>query len=210
VTDRGYSGISPTSDEELLARQSALQAEAREVLAGLNLAALVADIGPLLVTGSFVSGLMCWRELDVMVCVGDDFSPQDVVRLLQRIVARTGATAVEYHDERGPRCVTGQLRDERYHVPFTVRRAGHCWRIDLTLWLHDPHVNVTRWHEDLRERITAEQRGAVLRIKDVWRRRPAYPDQVGGLDIYTAVVDDGVRSPCQFATWLASRGLPAT
>ena len=210
VTDRGCSGMSSASDEELLARQSALQAEAQEVLAGLDLAALVADIGPLVVTGSFVSGLMCWRELDVMVCVGDHFSPREVLRLLQRIVARTGATALEYSDERGPRCVTGQVRDERYHVPFMVEWAGCCWRIDLTLWLHDPHVNVTRWHEDLRERITAEQRGAVLRIKDVWHRRPAYPDQVGGLDIYTAVVDDGVRTPRQFATWLASRGLPAT
>ena len=84
VTDRVCSGMSSASDEELLARQSALQAEAREVLAGLNLAALVADIGPLAVTGSFVSGLMCRRELDVMVCVGDDFSPRDVLRLLQQ------------------------------------------------------------------------------------------------------------------------------
>ena len=198
----------PASDEELLARQSALHEEARKVLAELDLAALVADIGPLLVTGSFVSGLMCWRELDVMVLAGDDFSPQDVLRLLPRIVERTGATALEYHDERGPRCVTGQVRDERYHVPFTVDWAGRCWRIDLTLWLHDPHLNVTRWHEELRGRITAEQRSAVLRIKDVWHRRPTYPDQVGGLDIYTAVIDDGVRTPSQFASWLTSHGLP--
>ena len=90
MTDRGRSGISSASDEELLPRQSALQAEARKVLGWVNLAALVAGVGPLLVTGSFVSGLMGWRELDVMVCVGDDFSPQDVLRLRQRIVARTG------------------------------------------------------------------------------------------------------------------------
>ena len=201
---------SPASDEELSARQSALQDEAREVLAELDLAALVADIGPLLVTGSFVSGLMCWRELDVMVLAGSDFPPQDVLRLLQRIVGQLGVTVLEYHDERGPRCETGQVRDERYHVPFTVDRAGQCWRIDLTLWLHDLHLNVTRWHEDLRESITADQRSAVLRIKDVWHRRPAYPDQVGGLDIYTAVIEDGVRTPRQFATWLAQRGLPDT
>ena len=48
--------MSLASDEELLARQSALQDEARQVLAGLDVAALVADVGPLLVTGSFVSG----------------------------------------------------------------------------------------------------------------------------------------------------------
>jgi len=200
--------MSLASDEDLLARQCALQEEARQVLAGLDLAALVADIGPLLVAGSFVSGLMCWRELDVMVLAGGDFSPQDVLRLLARIVGQTGATSLEYHDERGPRCVTGQVRDERYHVPFTVDRAGQSWRIDLTLWLHDPHLNVTRWHEELCERITAEQRCAVLRIKDAWHRRPTYPDQVGGLDIYTAVLEDDVRTPRQFATWLASHGLP--
>ncbi len=202
--------MSPASDEELLARQYALQAEAGEVLAGLDLAALVADLGPPLVTGSFVSGLMCWREVDVMVLAGSDFSPQDVLRLLTRIVARAGVTALEYRDERGPWCATGQVRDERYHVPVTVNQAGRAWRIDLTLWLHDPHLDVTRWHEELRERITAEQRSAVLRIKDVWHRRPAYPHQVGGLDIYTAVIEDGVRTPRQFAAWLAQHGLPDT
>ena len=197
--------MSPASDEELLVRQSALQAEAGEVLAGLDLAALVAGVGPLLVTGSCVSGLMCWREVDVMVLAGSDFSPRDVLGLLTRIVAQAGVTALEYRDDRGPRCVTGQVRDERYHVPITVDRAGRSWRIDLTLWLHDPHLNVTRWYEELRERITAEQRSAVLRIKEVWHRRPAYPDQVGGPDIYTAVIDDGVRTPRQFVAWLAQR-----
>ena len=74
--------MSPASDEDLLARPAALQEEARQVLADLDLAALVADIGPLLLAGSFVSGLMCWRELDVMVLAGGDFSPQDVLWLL--------------------------------------------------------------------------------------------------------------------------------
>ena len=82
--------MSPASDEDLLARQTALQEEARQVLAELDLAALVADVGPLLLAGSFVSGLMCWRELDVMVLAGGDFSPEDVLRLLQRIIERTG------------------------------------------------------------------------------------------------------------------------
>jgi hypothetical protein len=89
----------------------------------------------------------------------------------------------------------------------TVDQSGRRWRVDLTLWLHDPHLNVTRWHEQLRRRITAEQRRAVLRIKDVWHRRPGYPDRIGGLDIYTAVLEDGVRTPGQFAAWLTRHGL---
>lgn len=194
------------SDAELLARQSALQAEAAGLLAGLDLAALLADIGPLLLAGSYVSGLMCWRDLDVMLLAGPDFSPADVLRLLARIVARAPVTALEYHDERGERSPTGQQRDERYHVPMTVPWAGADWRVDLTLWLHDPHHNVTRWHEELRARITDGQRRAVLRIKDEWHRRPEYPDQVSGLEIYTAVLDAGVGTPEEFAAWLAQRG----
>jgi hypothetical protein len=200
--------MSPVSGGELLARQSLLQAEAQALLADLDLASQLADIGPLLVTGSFVSGLMCWREIDIMVLVGDHFSPQDVLRLLQRVAERI--TSLRYSDERGPRCPTRQVRDERYHVILTVDRAGHSWQVDLSLWLHDLHQNVTSWHEELRETITAEQRIAVLRIKDAWHSRACYPDQVGGLDIYTAVVDHGVRSPRQFATWLAQRELPNT
>jgi hypothetical protein len=197
------------SDEDLLARQAALQDEARAVLAALDLAELMADIGPLLITGSLVSGLMCWREVDVMVHVGSDFSPQDVMGLLARVVSRAEVTGLEYRDERGPRRVTGQVRDERYHVPLTVEHAGRSWQVDLTLWLHDLHENVTRWHEKLREQITAEQRLAVLRIKDHWYRLPAYPHEVGSLEIYTAVMDGGVRTPSQFAAWLTQHGPPS-
>jgi hypothetical protein len=44
--------MSQASDEELLARQSALQEEAWEVLGKLDVAALVADISQLLFAGS--------------------------------------------------------------------------------------------------------------------------------------------------------------
>ena len=65
--------------------------------------------------------------------------------------------------------------------------------------------NVTAWHERLRSTITPEQRTAVLRIKDDWHLRPEYPDEVGGADIYSAVLDDGVGDPEGFATWLTRR-----
>lgn len=60
----------------------------------------------------------------------------------------------------------------------------------------------------LRDSITGEQRAAVLQIKDVWFRLSSYPDQVGGFDVYIAVMDDGVRTPEEVRRWLAGRGLP--
>ena len=88
-------GDVPAADEDLLARQSALQQEAGEVLAGLGLAALVADAGSLLVTACFVSGLMCWPEVDVTVHAGSDFSPADVMSLLAPIVSRPRVTLLD-------------------------------------------------------------------------------------------------------------------
>jgi hypothetical protein len=131
-----------------------------------------------------------------------------VLRLLQQIIDRPGVVGFDYRDERGPRSPTGTARDERYHVVIALVRDGHTWRVDLTLWLNDPHTNVTAWHESLRDTVTAEQRSAILRIKDVWHRLPSYPDRIGGLQIYNAVLDDDVRTPQQFAAWLAAHGYP--
>jgi hypothetical protein len=196
--------IPPASDEELNDRQAVLQAEAGDVLAGLGLP----PVGPVHLTGSYVSGLMCWPDLDIMVHVGAGFTPRDVLRLLANLVDRPDVTGFDYRDERGERSPTGTVRDERYHVPIALTRGDRAWRVDLTLWLNDPHSNLTAWHENLRDTITAEQRAAVLRIKDVWHRLPSYPDQISGTEIYTAVLDDGVRTPDEFGAWLPGHGFP--
>ncbi len=198
------------SDDDLDRRQSAMRSDAATLLADLEGSGAFAGLGRLLPTGSFVSGLMSWREVDVMAAVGGHFSPRDVLGLLQRVVGIPGVVGLLYTDERGIRSPTGERRDERYHVTVTVARSDDTWQVDLSLWLHDDHANVTRWHEDLRNSLTGSQRRAVLRIKDSWHRRPEYPDQVSGLEIYTAVLDSGVRGPEEFAAWLAARGLPAS
>ena len=197
------------ADQELLARQQALQAEAGQVLAELDLGNRFADVGPVLVVGSYLSGLMAWRDLDVGLLAGEDCSPSDVLELLKRVVELPGFAGLTYRDERGERCPTGEARDERYHVPFDLDARQGRWRVDLSVWLRDLHGHVADWHRRLRDTITGEQRLAVLRIKDVWHRLPSYPDQVGGWQIYTAVLEDGVRSPEQFARWLAANGFPS-
>jgi hypothetical protein len=200
----------PDDDERLAARQAALQEEAHAVLAELDLAGVCADVGPVLLTGSVVSGLMVWRDLDVMVLARPEFGPHDVLSLLTRLVGLPGVVGFACSDERGDRSPTGRREDERYHVPIRYRYAPSGrepveWRIDLTLWLHDLHEHVTRRHEQLRNRLAPEQRRAILRVKDVWHRRPEYPDSVGGAEIYTAVLEHGVRTPEEFAAWLAAR-----
>ena len=193
-----------TDWSDLLRRQGALQDEAREVLEELDLEHRLDDIGPMLLAGSFVSGLMVWPEVDIMFLGGPELSPADVLTAMGRLVLLPGIVRFDYADERGPRSPTGERRDERFHVATTYARPSRTWCLDLTFWLHDAHENVTAWHEQLRDSVTPEQRSAILRIKDVWHRRPEYPEAVSGLEIYTAVLQYGVRKPEQFGDWLTS------
>jgi hypothetical protein len=182
------------SDADLIARQAALQAAAAVVLPSLD--PLFTGVGPPIVTGSFVSGLMVWPDLDVMVQAGPDFTPHDVLAMLGRALSLPGLTGFDYLDERSM-----DWRDQRYHVVLALQE----WRIDLSIWLNDDHVSATRFHEALKESLTAEQRITILRIKDEWHRRPEYPDEVSGFEVYTAVLDHGIRTPAEFGSWLATR-----
>jgi hypothetical protein len=178
-------------DSDLIARATSLQADAAEVLGSLD--TLFEGIGTPIPTGSFVSGLMVWRDLDVMVLGGPDFSPHDVLALLGRAVDLPGVTGFDYLDERHLDEVS-----QRYHV---VIRLGE-WRIDLSIWLNHDHAEATAFHESMRETLTDDQRMVILRIKDMWHRRPEYPDEVSGFEIYTAVLDHGIRTPADFGAWL--------
>jgi hypothetical protein len=180
-------------DTELIERQAALQASGERLLSRLGV------LGPLTPTGSFVSGLMVWPELDVMLLGGPSYGPHDVLALLGRAVDLPGVTGFGCTDERGKRSPTGERRDERFHVSLRLAE----WHVDLSVWLHDDHAGVTAYHRGLAASLTAGQRLTILRIKDAWHRRPEYPDQVGGLDVYTAVLEHGVRTPDEFGAWLA-------
>jgi hypothetical protein len=205
VTDAAAVARIPAADNVLESRQTELQAEGRRLLDELGVERVLAEVGTVRYAGSFVSGLMSWPDLDVMVLSHPGFTPTDVLALQPRIIAKPGVIGFDYRDERGARSPTGEARDERYHLPTFVQRGTRLWRLDLTIWLRDDHTNVTMWHEQLRDTITAEQRSAVLRIKDVWHRRPEYPDLVSGMEIYTAVLEHGVRTPQQFEAWWSTQ-----
>ena len=84
--------------------------------------------------------------------------PADVVTLLGRAVTIPGLTGFDYRDERGDRSPSGKPRDERHHV---VLRVGQ-WRVDLSIWLHDDHADVSEWHRDLAGRLTAVREATLV------------------------------------------------
>ena len=180
---------------DLLARAEALQAEGLRVLEDLDLETAFPTFGPPQVVGSVLSGLITYRDLDVTF-TAPAATASEVLRGLATIANRPGLLAADFRDERADRRPTPAITDERFYAVL----IHHTWKIDLTFWLHDiPRPHVT---EATRLRAaTTDQKLAILHLKHT---HPGYPDEIGGTDIYTAVLDHNVRTVDHLTEYLAS------
>nr|WP_252172722.1 hypothetical protein [Rhodococcus pyridinivorans] len=176
-------------DAVLERRAEQLREEAQQVLAATRVLDLLADVGEAHLVGSAVSDLMSHREIDITVAAGPDFGPSDALRLCEALAERSEVRRTSVVDERTDTSVAE--RDRRVHVTVTVLRDTVEWELDISLFALDAHRNVADWHEELRASLTPEQRRAILRIKNDLHDSPDYP---GGLEIYNAVCDHGVRN----------------
>ena len=199
----------PTYAATLLARQDALQAEATQVIAALNLHAILAPIGLVEQVGSSVSGLMVWRDIDFNI-VAPGLTPTRLFATLHPLLLYPHLTALHYQNELGPRSVSSDPHDERYYVVCHYQPTPDTdWKIDLSFWIADEPRGQLAYLVYLRERLTPELRLAILWIKDVWHRLPTYPYTVGGYEVYDAVLEHHVRTPDDFAAYLRAHNLPA-
>jgi hypothetical protein len=80
--------------------------------------------------------------------------------------------------------------------------SGAIWNLDIW-FLDQPERQPSTAHlTTLRPRLTDESRAAIIDIKRAWAERPEYGTTVKSFDVYRAVLDDGVRDPARFETWV--------
>jgi hypothetical protein len=191
----------------LLQRQGRLQTEAARVIADLDLMTLLGPAGRVEQVGSVVSGLMVWRDIDIG-SVSPGLSTDGAWEIMRPIVGRREVTRVSYANESGHLNRSGLPYDDRHYFVLHYETAAHDdWKIDVTFWLIDG-PREQRARALAMTDLPRETRIAILWIKDVWHQLPVYPYQVGGTDIYDAVLEHGVRTPDEFDTYLRRRGMP--
>jgi hypothetical protein len=193
---------------ELLQRQDALQREAGQAIAALDLPAHLSRAGGVEQIGSSVSGLMVWRDLDFGV-IGPGMTAVRAFEAIQPIATHPQTVALTYENLCGARSPTEGGADDCYY--FVVRYetpTGDIWKIDIAFWALDAPRQQIAHVEELHRRLTDQTRLIILWLKDVWHRLPTYPYEVGGTDVYDAVLEHNVRTPAQFDAYLRARGLP--
>jgi hypothetical protein len=194
-------------EAELLDRQRALQIEAKRVAQDLMLMELAEPLGDPVLVGSAALGLMVWRDLDLtVVCPRLDI--EAVVEVGSRLALHPRIREVVFRNDTGAwNTNTNPTYPDGLYLGLSYRSAGgDDWKSDA--WFVDePDRQPDLAHiRTLPNRLTDETRLAILRVKSVWASRPEYPSVVRSFHIYTAVLDDGVRTPDDFKAWLAQRG----
>jgi predicted RecB family nuclease len=91
----------------------------------------------------------------------------------------------------------GLYLDVGYRSP-----TNNDWKLDI--WFVDeperqPDLAYMRWIPD---KLTREARTTILLIKSAWASRPEYGKSAKSFDIYSAVLEDGVRTLEAFDEWL--------
>src|SRR5262249_8673430 len=127
----------PASAGELLYRQEALQAEARQVTAELDLLNRLARAGELQQCGSSLSGLMVWRDLDFIIAALRR-SGEEVWEIMRPLLVHPRMRRLEYRNETGGFNDSGGAAQERYYFVLYYRSGtGAEWKIDLSFWVHE-------------------------------------------------------------------------
>ena len=148
-----------------------------------------------MLVGSVVTGLMVWRDLDVCVDARDLARPAAWELVLPLVPA---AYRVRYE-----RC--DDVDDRRHY--FVLGIDG--WKLDLSLFTAGIPPEVGEFQRELLGRLDDDVRLAILRLKELWHRRPEYPELVGGYEICSAVLA-GARTPQELDAYLEEQGvLPA-
>jgi hypothetical protein len=155
---------------------------------------LLGTVGRVIPAGSYVTGLMVWRDVDFGV---------DAAGLGERQAWETMwplvsiASSVRYKDDR----------DDRRHY-FVLVVDG--WKLDVSFWTDGVPAGVEPFQAELQSRLEEpDLRLTILRLKDHWHQEPSYPETVGGFEIYDAVLYHGVRTLEELDHYLGERALPA-
>jgi hypothetical protein len=192
----------------LLQRQNMLQAEAKLVLDDLQLFSLLSPLGSTFLLGSAALGLMVWPDIDITIS-HPGLSIDRVMEVMTSVYVHPRIQRVRYANEVGRFNPTGLALDDRYFfMVYYHASTGTEWKVDISCWV-SVKEHPEPFYEAVARQLTEETRLAILWIKDVWYRLPAYRTQVYSVDIYDAVLNHGIRTPTAFDEYLIKHGKPA-
>jgi hypothetical protein len=173
-------------------------AEAAELVrADLELDDVLAGLGEPHLVGSAALGLMVWPDLDItVVCQALDIA--ELSRAAVVLVSHPRVRQLTLRNDSGAWNSDPEKYPDGVYWGIDYRDGHRTWNIDVWFVSDAERQPDLRHVGELAARLTPETRRAILDIKRAWVDRPEFGKTVRSFDIYTAVLDGGVRTSEEF------------
>ena len=179
-------------------KQAVLQKEAHEVLGKLQLLEILSKYGKPEIVGSVALGLMTWPDIDIEVVT--DLKEEymwEVAKHLFNFFNVIDVGIADHTKGKVPHLPKGLYISARYKE----EKSENKWKIDI--WLKDPKQEREQLSVDwIKSRLTDENRKIIFEIKSELASHPQYRKTIFSVDIYDAVLEEGVKNLEEFKNYL--------
>ncbi len=180
--------------DEILRRAEERQRRASDVIKTLGLIEKWSLYGKPVIVGAVKTGLVVALDIDMEI-YSDDPRIESGFKVMSELAVLPGVWKIRFSNEL-------ESPDQGLYWQIRYRdEIGDVWKVDSWLVAYDhPHAHWGEKFADTMQKVLTNQtRRAILEIKETLLGKP----EVRGIDIYRAVLEDGVRSPDEFIQWMA-------
>jgi len=181
-----------------------IKSQADKLLENWNLLNYLNKYGDAYSVGSVALDLMTWRDIDLEVICEKEPSKNDaidVARYLFNIDGFRKVSPIDYSDGDGIKKPKGLYIGAEY-----IDLDKNKWKVDV--WLLATSLARTKEKtEEIRNDLTPEYKEIILDIKSQVHDHPLYRKKIVSVDIYDAVIKNGVKNLDDFKKYLEDKGI---
>ena len=149
-------------------------------------------IGAPHIIGSYKMDMMAWNDLDIDI-ENDAMSLDRLYQLSEYIIKTFKPSWYEAKEEK-----TADGKTVWFHG-FETNIAGELWNVDLWFLDNEAIEAAEKYCDDIAEKTSDIQKKQIIKIKQELIERKLYSfDKFTSVDVYSAVIDNGVTSTAEF------------
>lgn len=183
---------------------TSLKNVANKVLIDWDLLNFLNKYGTPYIVGSVELGLMTSRDIDIETISSNVPTKNDIMEIAGYLFNKIGVrkvTPIDYSDGDGVKKPKGLYVGAEY-----IDKENNKWKVDVWLLTKDS-ARTKDTTETLKQKLTPEFKEIILNIKSQLSSHPKYRKEITSVDIYTAVMDNGIKSLEDFKRYLNQKGI---
>jgi hypothetical protein len=187
---------------DLITYQDELQREGHAVLEDLKLLEFLAQFSKPHIVGSLATGLMTWRDIDLELYTVPN--EEQLWQASQYLFSQQYVKSVMQADYR--KRMDSPFPKGLYIGAKYKKEEGRQWKIDLWLMSQRDTPDYHTWMLKRLPSLTTEKKLAILTLKNALSDHPLYRKTIFSIDIYKAVIEEGVTDMVGFTEYLKKSG----